>query len=431
MLKRFIAVVAALIAILDPVAVFAQAAIQGTGTLPEAPYLLYDNFTGSPTALNGKAPVLGNGANTYQVTGAQLANAISGNGNAMLNVASGNAYVSYQLASAPGEIGFTFELAQAVGSGTPTVANSGSQLVNIATWSGIHPQVTLTSFSTNYFLNGTGTPPAWVDQNVYATLSTNTIYTVRAFIEAPYVHMYLFDPTGAQIGYQIDYDPNYVTAVGGGTWVFFQLFDGAASLVPFGVTYHSWWARAKQTQSASNTYYRGGIDQSPLGLRTQYAARFSSVNVGKGTPSGKFSVTYDDSAGDAVPAIANANPAGADSIIKLRSTGPNGGAQYQFANAGGQTGSLGILNDSTQYLLDHNGIQWWFRPPYSGAESSRYPTTPTCVRIGGTAGPYWCSGAGAPATDAPIGSLYSNTSGGATTTLYVKTAAGAGGWTAK
>ena len=42
-------------------------------------------------------------------------------------------------------------------------------------------------------------------------------------------------------------------------------------------------------------------------------------------------------------------------------------------------------------------------------------------------------GAGAPAMNAPIGTLYLRNDGGATTTLYVKTAAGAGSgnWTAK
>lgn len=58
--------------------------------------------------------------------------------------------------------------------------------------------------------------------------------------------------------------------------------------------------------------------------------------------------------------------------------------------------------------------------------------------IGGTislpGGITWTSGAGSPeaVVTAPIGSLYSNTSGGASTTLYVKTSgAGNTGWTAK
>jgi len=43
-----------------------------------------------------------------------------------------------------------------------------------------------------------------------------------------------------------------------------------------------------------------------------------------------FAVTYNSGAGDAAPVIADANPAGADSIIKIKtpSTSPAGGAQF-------------------------------------------------------------------------------------------------------
>jgi hypothetical protein len=53
------------------------------------------------------------------------------------------------------------------------------------------------------------------------------------------------------------------------------------------------------------------------------------------------------------------------------------------------------------------------------------------VRMGAAGGPVIRSGAGAPATDDPIGSLYMRTDGGAGTSLYVKQAAGAGGWAGK
>lgn len=401
-----------------------------TALTQEAPYLLFDNFFGAPSALNGKAPVIGNGANTYQVTGANLANSYSGNGNAMLNVTSGNAYVQYQLASAPGEIGFTFEFAQSNATGArPTAANSAS-LINPATSSFVHPQISLTQFSPDFFVNGTPNTPSWFDNNTYPTLSINTVYTARIFIEAPYLHMYLFDPSGTQIGYLSTYDPGFANAIGGGTFVFFQLFDGASSLVPYGVTYHSWWARAKAKQTASNSYFQGGIDQAPIGLRTPAPARFTSINVGNGNPGGKFAVGYNSST-DAIPTISDANP-GADTTIKLRSTGGTGGAKFQFAAAANYTHSIGVLNDATGYIQDYNNINWLVRPPYDGVnEYSRYPYTTAGIRIGGSAGPYWYSGAGVPAIDAPIGSLYSNTSGGAATTLYVKTATGAGGWTAK
>jgi hypothetical protein len=84
------------------------------------------------------------------------------------------------------------------------------------------------------------------------------------------------------------------------------------------------------------------------------------------------------------------------------------------------------------YIQDHNNIRWLVRPPYDGVnESSRYPYILTCLRMGGASSPFWCSGANAPTNDAPIGALYSRIDGSATTSLYVKTAAGAGNWTAK
>lgn len=58
----------------------------------------------------------------------------------------------------------------------------------------------------------------------------------------------------------------------------------------------------------------------------------------------------------------------------------------------------------------------------------------TTVGVGGAPGPKWYSGAGSPETvvTAIVGSLYSNTTGGAGTTFYVKeTGAGNTGWAAK
>jgi hypothetical protein len=46
-------------------------------------------------------------------------------------------------------------------------------------------------------------------------------------------------------------------------------------------------------------------------------------------------------------------------------------------------------------------------------------------------GPYITQGEGAPSADLPVGSLYLRTNGGAGTSLYVKEAAGGGGWVAK
>lgn len=55
-------------------------------------------------------------------------------------------------------------------------------------------------------------------------------------------------------------------------------------------------------------------------------------------------------------------------------------------------------------------------------------------RVGGTSGPMWSSGTGSPegVLSRPVGSLYSRTDGGASTTLYVKqSGTGNTGWAAK
>lgn len=71
-------------------------------------------------------------------------------------------------------------------------------------------------------------------------------------------------------------------------------------------------------------------------------------------------------------------------------------------------------------------------PNYSEsyAADKFYPGTSN----GSTAGPFFSSGAGTPegVVTAPVGSIWTRTDGGATTTLYIKTSGtGNTGWTAK
>lgn len=220
-----------------PLLALAAALVGFPATAQEAPYLLFDNFPGSPSALNGKSPVIGNGTNTYTVSGAQSANAVSGSGNAMLNVTGGNAYVQYNVASAAGEIGYTFDYTATTLTGSnPTAANLAGLFSTSLT--AIHAQIGTASgrFTTNYFINNVPSNAVWQDASLGSSLSTGKLYTVRVFIEPPYAHAYLFGPDGSQLAYQAIYDTNLATAVGSGTWVFFQLFDGASNLSPYGLT---------------------------------------------------------------------------------------------------------------------------------------------------------------------------------------------------
>lgn len=114
--------------------------------------------------------------------------------------------------------------------------------------------------------------------------------------------------------------------------------------------------------------------------------------------------------------------------------GGNGGiVGFGYKSGGGFVVPLYLMNDS-EISLGANLI-----PDTASAYDIGSPTFPIrniyasgVVGIGG--GLTWSKGVGSPegVVTAPIGSLYSNTSGGASTTLYVKTSgAGNTGWTAK
>jgi hypothetical protein len=79
--------------------------------------------------------------------------------------------------------------------------------------------------------------------------------------------------------------------------------------------------------------------------------------------------------------------------------------------------------------VPYNGYPWTTATPIVGFEASG-----ARVRLGAKTAPGIFTGSGSPegVVSAPIGSLYTNTAGGASTTLYVKTSGtGATGWTAK
>lgn len=114
--------------------------------------------------------------------------------------------------------------------------------------------------------------------------------------------------------------------------------------------------------------------------------------------------------------------------------------------------SAGVLADPSQLgysaLMsagDGGGLYWVYKNPMNpdqwitimAADNTGMVITVPVSFSGGIAlssGPKWVSGTGSPegVVTAPIGSLYSNLSGGASTTLYVKTSgSGNTGWTAK
>jgi len=86
-----------------------------------------------------------------------------------------------------------------------------------------------------------------------------------------------------------------------------------------------------------------------------------------------------------------------------------------------------LLRILTQYLTVEDSS----KANYNGAYDQDFTAAKVYL---GTGGVFWSSGAGTPeaVVTAPVGSLFTRTDGGATTTLYVKTSGvGNTGWTAK
>lgn len=132
-------------------------------------------------------------------------------------------------------------------------------------------------------------------------------------------------------------------------------------------------------------------------------------------------------------------------------SGIGGFSSLLFAGDGGLTGIGYTDGPSTLpvialYMLDDLKVLWGldFLPDQDNAYDIGSPSfrvrniyvagAVAGASIGLPGGITWTSGVGSPegVVTAPIGSLYSNTSGGASTTLYVKTSGtGNTGWTAK
>jgi hypothetical protein len=104
---------------------------------------------------------------------------------------------------------------------------------------------------------------------------------------------------------------------------------------------------------------------------------------------------------------------------------------------GGQAGSA-PSNATASILWDDGTKATIINAPSGGSVTLRYANVVKLyvdtdgLHIGTTASaPLIASGTGAPSSDWPLGSLWLRTDGSTSTTLYVKTAAGGGGWTAK
>ncbi|WP_129274601.1 hypothetical protein [Bradyrhizobium betae] len=459
-----------------------------------ADFLVFDNFPGTPSILNGKPPVIGSG--TWSVAG-NPDRSLSGNGYLYFGPGGGldTAYAQMALSEIPGEIGCTFQY----DSVAPTPTLSCYPALGGFSQNNFHFQVGPTQFGFTFWKNGVASNiPAWNISNLYL-LSPNEIYTYRVFIDPPRAQGFLFDSAGTLVGYSSIDEPNMAAVIG--PFMFVQLFDNS-------LKYGSVWARKKAVNPD---------------LTNASLMRPGALHVGGGLPSGVLSARYDGFTEDQAPAIAatthdaelgiKAETPGygarlilSASLTPLAMTGATvlkGGSGYQLndllavvggtVHSGGAPAQLRVarvgaagdvtavsvtvpgLYDSPPPVADDNvtpitgagahasvvptfigktpfsssielsallevifkdtdGHPWLTKPQFNGNPESSYPTVPGGVRIGGATGPFWVSGTGAPEGHvvAPVGSLFSRTDGGAGSTLYVKeSGAGAAGWTPK
>lgn len=245
-----------------------------------ADFLVFDNFPGTPSILNGKPPVVGSG--TWSVAG-NPDRALSGNGSLYFGPGSGldTAYAQMALTEIPGEIGCTFQYdPPPVGAATPTPTLSCYPALGGFGDNNFHFQVGPTQFAFTYWKNRVASNiPAWGISNLYL-LSPNEIYTYRVFIDSPRAQGFLFDSAGRLIGYSSIDEPNMAAVIG--PFMFVQLFNNS-------LKYGSVWARKKA----------GNSD-----LATASLMRAGALHVGGGLPSGVFSARYDGFTEDQAPAIA-------------------------------------------------------------------------------------------------------------------------------
>lgn len=245
-----------------------------------ADFLVFDNFPGTPSILNGKPPVVGSG--TWSVAG-NPDRALSGNGSLYFGPGSGldTAYAQMALTEIPGEIGCTFQYdPPPVGAATPTPTLSCYPALGGFGDNNFHFQLGPTQFAFTYWKNRVASNiPAWGISNLYL-LSPNEIYTYRVFIDSPRAQGFLFDSAGRLIGYSSIDEPNMAAVIG--PFMFVQLFNNS-------LKYGSVWARKKA----------GNSD-----LATASLMRAGALHVGGGLPSGVFSARYDGFTEDQAPAIA-------------------------------------------------------------------------------------------------------------------------------
>jgi hypothetical protein len=294
----------------------------------DADYLLFDDFA-SLGLLHGKAPKIGPGGQTWQEKNFATTDPVNGTtvtspglsvvtANGMTSTlgvgADGGSYNVLQLRETPGEVGFTFMLANDTHTYTPTVATWPGGSGNAANIGVFHMQISNAAdhntlrFAPGYFAPGTGVVGnTWDDSDsgfASVIFTPGMVYTFRSFNDPPWIYYVLLDATGNVVARQLSTMADVGSVVG--PWLFLQTFNA-------GITYKSVWARKRSKNSLSIREFLGGLDSTPIGVRSPAPARFTSihassgelseVHIGDSTSSGVFSMQYNAAAGPQHPTI--------------------------------------------------------------------------------------------------------------------------------
>jgi hypothetical protein len=104
------------------------------------------------------------------------------------------------------------------------------------------------------------------------------------------------------------------------------------------------------------------------------------------------------------------------------------GANLRWAHGANNASESGSNAGSAWELYAYSDASAYLSTPISVARATGRVTLSDSLQIGGGSGPTWTSGAGAPSSSQPNGSLYSRTDGSTGSRLYVS--AGGGSWNA-
>lgn len=240
----------------------------------------------------------------------------------------------------------------------------------MATVGGLHLQIynnvnpAYLGFASAYYQGGTGvTGNTWDDTasglSKSATFTPGATYTMRVFVEAPWVYYMLLDANGNLIAKQLVFSPTIGDYIG--RWFFIETFGTP-------VTYKSVWARKKSGNTLSIREFLGGVDSTPIGIRDPAPARFTSLHLGPAsvTPSGVFGIVYDGNPSYPPPGVSSY--ANGNGVWEVKGVAAGTGAEL-WLTANGPLSCKVVFDSNLAFAIyDNDGLAWfgkrWHKSPY-------------------------------------------------------------------